>query len=248
VDVAGGDFNADGFADIVVSAGPGGGPQVNIFDGRTGNVLTQFFAYDQSFRGGVTVAVGDIDGSSFNSVITGAGAGGGSHVKSFRNSRFFDMDDTPILPGNQSITMNQTGEFMAYETAYTGGVQVAVGLNSGSSQGGFYRILTGTLTGGPEVTVWEAMETHDTMMDTPELSFEKVADFFAFDSTQTTGVRVGSVAVSNGSDFLASTGSGISTVVRRYSLLPGASQPTLEEEFSPFTDGFDGGANLGGTY
>ena len=248
VDVAAGDFNADGFADIVVGAGPGGGPQVSIFDGQTGNVLTQFFAYDQSFRGGVTVAVGDVDGSSFNSVITGAGAGGGSHVKSFRNSRFFDMDDTPILPGNQSITMNLTGQFMAYEEAYTGGVQVAVGLNSGSSQGGFYRILTGTLTGGPEVTVWEAMETHDTMMDTPELSFEKVADFFAFDSTQTTGVRVGSVAVSNGSDFLASTGSGISTVVRRYSLLPGASQPTLEEEFSPFTDGFDGGANLGGTY
>jgi len=248
VDVAGGDFNADGFADIVVGAGPGGGPQVSIFDGQTGNVLTQFFAYDQSFRGGVTVAVGDVDGSSFNSVITGAGAGGGSHVKSFRNSRFFDMDAARILPGNQSISMNQTGEFMAYETAYTGGVQVAVGLNSGSSQGGFYRILTGTLTGGPEVTVWEAMETHDTTMDTPDLMFEKVADFFAFDSTQTTGVRVGSVAVSNGSDFLASTGSGISTVVRRYSLLPGASQPTLEEEFSPFTDGFDGGANLGGTY
>jgi hypothetical protein len=75
VDVAAGDFNADGFADIVVGAGPGGGPQVSIFDGQTGNVLTQFFAYDQSFRGGVTVAVGDVDGSSFNSVITGAGAG-----------------------------------------------------------------------------------------------------------------------------------------------------------------------------
>ena len=230
------------------SAGAGGGPQVNIFDGQTGNVLTQFFAYDESFRGGVTVAVGDIDGSGFNSVVTGAGSGGGSHVKSFRNSRFFAIDDTPILPGNQSISMNQTGEFMAYESAYTGGVQVAVGLNAGYSQGGFYRILTGTLTAGPEVTVWEAMETHDTTMDTPDLMFEKVADFFAFDSTQTTGVRVGSVAVSNGSDFLASTGSGISTVVRRYSLLPGASQPTLEEEFSPFTDGFDGGANLGGTY
>ena len=248
VSVAGGDFNADGFADIVVGAGPGGGPQVNIFDGQTGNLLTQFFAYDQSFRGGVTVAVGDIDGSSFNSVVTGAGAGGGSHVKSFRNSRFFMIGDTPILPGNQSISMNQTGEFMAYEEAYTGGVQVAVGLNSGAPYGGFYRILTGTLTGGPEVTIWQAMENHDTTMDTPEVMFEKVADFFAFDSTQTTGVRVGSVAVSTGSDFLAATGSGISTVVRRYSLLPGASQPTLEEEFSPFTDGFDGGANLGGTY
>ena len=248
VSVAGGDFNADGFADIVVGAGPGGGPQVNIFDGRTGNVLTQFFAYDQSFRGGVTVAVGDIDGSSFNSVITGAGAGGGSHVKSFRNSRFFMIGDTRILPGNQSITMNQTGEFMAYNAAYTGGVQVAVGLNAGNSQGGFYRILTGTLTGGPEVTIWESLGSHDVTMATPDLMFEKVADFFAFDSNLTTGVRVGSVAVSTGSDFLATTGSGTSTVVKRFSLLPGATQPTLEEEFSPFTDGFDGGANLGGTY
>jgi FtsP/CotA-like multicopper oxidase with cupredoxin domain len=249
VDVAGGDFNADGFADIVVGAGPGGGPQVNIFDGQTGNILTQFFAYDQSFRGGVTVAVGDVDGSSFNSVITGAGPGGGPNVRTFRNSRFFDIDAARILPGNQSISMNQTSSFFAYETSYTGGVQVAVGLNSGTPFGGFYRILTGTLTAGPEVTIWQALESEDmTTMDTPDVMFEKVADFFAFDSNLTTGVRVGSVAVSNGSDFLAATGSGTSTVVRRYSLLPGATQPTLEEEFSPFTEGFDGGANLGGTY
>ena len=248
VDVAGGDFNADGFADMVVGAGPGGGPQVNIFDGRTGNILTQFYAYDVSFTGGVTVAVGDVDGSSFNSVVTGAGAGGGSHVKTFRNSRFFMIGDTPILPGNQSISMNLTSEFMAYEAAYTGGVQVAVGLNSGSPYGGFYRILTGTLTAGPEVTIWQAMENQNMTMDTPEVTFELVTRFYAFNSTQTTGVRVGSVAVSNGSDFLAATGSGTSTVVRRYSLLPGASQPTLEEEFYPYSSLFDGGANLGGTY
>ena len=250
VSVAGGDFNADGFADIVVGAGPGGGPQVNIFDGRTGNVLTQFYAYDQSFRGGVTVAVGDVDGSSFNSVVTGAGAGyvGPNNVKTFRNSRFFDIHAARILPGNPSISMNLTGEFMAYEEAYTGGVQVAVGLNSGSKYGGFYRILTGTLTAGPRVQIWESMGSHDITMDTPNVMFKNVADFFAFDSTQTTGVRVGSVAVSKGSDFFAATGSGTSTVVKRFSLLPGATQPTLEEEFSPFTVGFDGGANLGGTY
>ncbi|MEI7855452.1 MAG: multicopper oxidase domain-containing protein [Planctomycetota bacterium] len=249
VSVAGGDFNADGFADIVVGAGPGGGPQVSIFDGQTGNILTQFFAYDQSFRGGVTVAVGDVDGSSFNSVVTGAGAGGGPNVRTFRNSRFFDIDAARILPGNQSISMNQTSSFFAYETSYTGGVQVAVGLNSGTPFGGFYRILTGTLTAGPEVTIWQAMESEDmTTMDTPDVMFEKVADFFAFDSNLTTGVRVGSVAVSNGSDFLAATGSGTSTVVKRFSLLPGASQPTLEEEFSPYSPLFDGGANLGGTY
>ena len=247
VDVAAGDFNADGFADIVVGAGPGGGPQVNIFDGRTGNVLTQFFAYDSSFRGGVTVAVGDIDGSGFNSVITGAGAGGGSHVKTWQNSRFFMADEAPILPGNQSIFMNLTGQFMAYESAYTGGVNVAVGLNAGGSEGGFYRILTGTITGAPRVTVWGVDGHHSMDMANSELSFELLTTFFAFDSTETSGVRVASVAVSNGSDFLAATGSGTSTRVKRFSLLPGANEPTLEEEFNPFTAGFDGGASLRGT-
>lgn len=247
VDIAGGDFNADGFADIVVGAGPGGGPQVNIFDGRTGNVLTQFFAYDSSFRGGVTVAVGDIDGSGFNSVITCAGAGGGSHVKTWQNSRFFMADEAPILPGNQSIFMNLTGQFMAYESAYTGGVNVAVGLNAGGSEGGFYRILTGTITGSPRVTVWGVDGHHSMDMANSELSFELLTTFFAFDSTETSGVRVASVAVSNGSDFLAATGSGTSTRVKRFSLLPGANEPTLEEEFNPFTAGFNGGASLGGT-
>ena len=245
--VAGGDFNSDGFDDIVVGAGSGGGPEVRIFDGRTGNVITQFFAYDQSFRGGVTVAVGDIDGSGFESLVTGAGAGGGSHVKSFRNSRFFMIGDTPVLPGNQSIFMNQTGQFMAYETGYTGGVQVAVGLNAGGV-GNFYRILTGTLTAGPRVTIWENTFIHDDgSMATAMVNFTMVSDFFAFDSTQTTGVRVGSVVVSTGSDFLAATGSGTSTVMKRFSLLPGSSEPTLLDEFNPFTSLFSGGANIGGT-
>lgn len=248
VDVAGGDFNADGFADIVVGAGPGGGPMVRIFDGRTGTMLTEYFAYDLAFTGGVTVAVGDLDGSGFNSLVTGAGPGGGPHVRSWRNSRFYMVGDTPVLPGNQSISLNLTGEFFAYETSYTGGVQVSTGLNAGASQGGFDRILTGTLNSGPRVTVWEAMVGHDAIdMATPELMFEQSTTFFAFDSTETSGVRVGSVAISTGSDFLAATGTGTSTLVRRYSLLPGASQPTLEEEFFPFTAGFEGGANLGGT-
>ena len=157
------------------------------------------------------------------------------------------IGDTPILPGNQSISMNQTGEFMAYEMGYTGGVQVAVGLNAGT-MGNFYRILTGTLTAGPRVTIWENTSLHDSgAMATSMVDFAMVSDFFAFDTTQTTGVRVGSVVVSTGSDFLAASGSGTSTVMKRFSLLPGSSEPTLLDEFNPFTSLFSGGANIGGT-
>ena len=247
VSVAGDDFNGDGFADIVVGAGAGGGPAVGIFDGNTGNRISSFYAYGAGFKGGVSVASGDLDGSGFNSLVTGAGPGGGPHVRSWRNSMFFENGTAPIFPGAQSITLEVTGQFYAYESTYTGGVLVSTGLNAGST-GGFDRILTGTPSGAPRVTVWEVEEDHESItMATPDLMFNRVSSFYAFDSTQTTGVRVGSVAVSTGSDFLAATGKGTATKIKRFSLLPGASQPTLEEEFAPFGADFTGGATLGGT-
>src|SRR5438477_54410 len=77
------DVDADGFADIVVGAGAGGGPHVQVVSGATGAGLASFFAYSTAFTGGVQVAAGDIDGDGKADIITGAGAGGGPHVQVF---------------------------------------------------------------------------------------------------------------------------------------------------------------------
>ena len=45
VHVALGDVTGDGEPDIVVGAGPGGGPHVRVFDGVTGADVRSFFAY-----------------------------------------------------------------------------------------------------------------------------------------------------------------------------------------------------------
>ena len=108
VAVAGGDVNGDGNVDIIAGAGPSGGPHVLVFDGVTHSVIYSFFAYDPAFAGGVFVASGDVDGDGLADIITGAGPGGGPHV------RVFSGADGSELAG-----------FFAYDPAFLGGVAVA---------------------------------------------------------------------------------------------------------------------------
>src|SRR5205823_556167 len=50
-----GDVNGDSFDDIITAAGPGGGPHVKVFDGRTGAEMMSFYAFAPDFLGGVSV-------------------------------------------------------------------------------------------------------------------------------------------------------------------------------------------------
>jgi hypothetical protein len=128
VDLATGDVNGDGIADLIVAAGAGGGPHVKVFDGRTLALLSEFYAYDPSFGGGVSVAVGDLDGDGRAEILTGAGAGGGPHVKAFN-----------------ALTLEEVLSFYAYDPSFGGGVNVAVGDLNGDGRA---EILTGAGPGG----------------------------------------------------------------------------------------------------
>jgi autotransporter-associated beta strand protein len=68
---------------IVTGADAGGLPHVKLFDPRTGSVRMSFLAYDAGFRGGVRVALGDVNGDGFDDIITGSGPGTIAHVRVF---------------------------------------------------------------------------------------------------------------------------------------------------------------------
>lgn len=108
VKVAAGDLNGDLLPDIITGTAVGGGPNVKVFDGRTGEELESFFAYDESFRGGVEVGSGDIDGNGTVELITGTGPGGGPHVR--------------VWTAGPNATM--IGEFLAGNENDRGGVRV----------------------------------------------------------------------------------------------------------------------------
>lgn len=138
VSIAVGDINNDGVDDIIVGAGPGGGPHVRVIDGSkldpAEGQLLSFFAFPATFQGGVTVAAGDVNGDGFDDIIVGAGAGGGPHVK------VFDGRDS-LAAGDGAAVMS----FMAYTPSFNGGVTVAAGDVNGDGRDD---IITGAGPGG----------------------------------------------------------------------------------------------------
>src|SRR5262249_43204483 len=136
VRVAVGDVNGDGAPDIIAAAGPGTSPEVRIFDGTSGAIIQDFFAFTPQFAGGCYVAAGDIDNDGKTDIICGAGAGGLSEVRVFSGA-----------------TGRLLRDFFAFGNNFTGGVRVAAGDINGDK---VIDILTAAGPGGgPQVTVFD---------------------------------------------------------------------------------------------
>ena len=123
------------FKKIVAGAGIGGGPQVRVFS-PSGKLEANFFAYDKKLRGGVNVALADLDGDGQDEIITGPGKGDKSDVKIF------------------SMSGKLKNSFSPYGGKFNGGVSVAAGDVNGD---GMMEIVTVPLSaGGPHVRIFNA--------------------------------------------------------------------------------------------
>jgi fibronectin-binding autotransporter adhesin len=155
--VGAGDVNGDGFADVVTGAGAGGTPHVRIFDGTSGNqiagALGSFLAYPSGFAGGVRVAAGDLNGDGRAEVITGAGPGGGPHVRVFDGATtseifgLFAFD--PSFGGGVFVAAPVPSARMAVDipAARTAGTEVRVA-------GWALREISGDTNGNDAIHVW----------------------------------------------------------------------------------------------
>ena len=129
-----GNVLGDGKEEVVVGSGDGMGPQIRIFDG-SGGLVSQFFAFDQNLRNGVTTSACDVNGDGYDEIVTAQGQGGWPLV------RIFDYE------GNQVAD-----EFLVLEGMYTGGVHLSCGDTDGDGTSEI--VVAARHGGGPHVMVY----------------------------------------------------------------------------------------------
>jgi uncharacterized repeat protein (TIGR01451 family) len=216
--VACGDLDGDGRAEIVTGPGPGGDPEVRVFElvGSTVVHVASFHAYGPSFHGGVHVAVGDIDGDGRGEMITGPGPGGGPHVRAFS------------LAGSAATLR---AEFLAYDPLFAGGVYVASGDVDGD---GVDEIVTGAGPGGgPHVRIFSLTGA----------TFTERGGFFAYAPVFAGGVSVaaGDLDGDGRAEVITGAGPGGGPHVRAFSFNGGAIAEYVGflAEAASFTGGVD---------
>jgi hypothetical protein len=168
VRTATGDFTGDGVTDFAVGAGPGGGPMVKVYDGKTGGEVRGFFAYEWYFSGGVMLAAGDVDGDGRDDLVVGADQGGGPRVRVFRGG---DPDSV-------------SADFWGIDDAnFRGGVRLAVGDVNGDRRADL--VVAAGFGGGPRIAIYDGRTVGNGQ--TPS---RLVYDFFAYDLAVNNGAYV----------------------------------------------------------
>ncbi len=220
VNVAVGDLGSDGFDEIVTAPGPGCAPLVKVFS-ATGYKLNQFYAYAKKFRGGVNVAIGDVDVSGTGDIVTAPAASGGSNI------RIFTYTSGRFLP--------RILNFFAYSKSFRGGVNIAIGDVDGN---GTKEILTvPARLGGPHVRIFEYRNKR---------FVPSALGFMAFPSSFRGGVQLGSgvFGTSRNATILAAPTSRGGPIVRSFGRRANGAYTLLNAGFMAFHPSFRGGLSL----
>lgn len=140
INVAKADMNNDGKMELIVGAGHGGGPKVNIYNGSKQRLLS-FYAFARTPYYGADVAAGDIDNDGSKELVTATRVGTGGKVAIFR----YNASPTP--------SVSKMREFTAYSDKHYYGPRIAVGEVDGSNAG--EEIIVGAGLGhAPQVKIF----------------------------------------------------------------------------------------------
>ncbi|MFA6553441.1 MAG: M23 family metallopeptidase [Patescibacteria group bacterium] len=250
--------------EIIAGAGPGGGPDVRLYNSDK-TLRGSFFPFPATFRGGVDVTTGDVNGDGTEEIISGAGPGGGPQVvvsdmhghrinqflaypKEFRGGiriSSADMDGdgvaeiitSPATQGNQPIRVfNRWGELKKEFLAF--GSAFTKGLDVTAAPANEFNeasIAVGVGEGGgPQVKVFS-------------FTGDLKAQFFAYDKAFRGGIHldIGEInSANNGLEIVAVPASHGGPQIRSFDM-----KGNLSETFTAFEPWWRGGYDIGaGSY
>jgi hypothetical protein len=229
--VSAGDLTGDGVPDLIVTPDEGGGPRVQVYDGKTFAKVADFFGIDDpKFRGGARTAVGDINGDGVPDLIVAAGFGGGPRLAVY--------DGKSATSGRPVRLFN---DFFVFEQTLRNGVFVTAGDLNGD---GFADVIVGGGPGGgPRVLALSGKDLTTSGSANPV----QLANFFAGDPTSRGGVRVAAKDLDgdNRADLVTGAGAGGAIAAYVGSAIPVDGQPPELWSFADAFPGFTGGVFVG---
>ena len=169
LNVASADVNGDTYADMIVAGADGANGVVKVFSGYSGSLLSEFDAIgDPAYRGGVSLATGNVDGSGRERIVTAPATDGPPEVKVW-GWDLFTANPSPSKakrPRQQHDSVHshhdQTSKLGAptlFASVLAGAADDRRGLTLGSTyyagaKGGYRRLLTSPSSQADAVSLW----------------------------------------------------------------------------------------------
>ncbi|MFM1904304.1 MAG: hypothetical protein RLZZ440_2204, partial [Planctomycetota bacterium] len=207
------------------------GPFVRVIDPDTGaDVITPFFAYEPSFRGGVRVYGADVTGDGVPEIITAPGPGRPGEVKVF-------SETGAPLPQYS---------FFPFGPGYDGGIEIAAG---SITSAGAIQIVAGQGRGGT-VSVFDVTPGAATpVAGVPTRQVQPFGPAFRGGvsvATADIGTFNGTTLTSNAPDgideLVFGSGPGMQATVNVYNGVP--TSPALLNTFNPISTGYNRGISV----
>ena len=217
--------------------GPASTPVVQLVDSATGVVVARATAFEPAFRGGVRVALGDVDGDGIAEVVAGSGPGRVGEIRVFRQQASGSGTILTEMPAYRTFP---------FGSAYTGGVEIAVGELDGD---GREDLVAAMSRGAGTVSAFRSVNAADPIENTPYRTFTPFSARFDGGATVTVADvgtfsqgRLTNAAVADGRmEIVVGSGAGVRSTVLVYDV---SATPRVVTTILPFPAQQVGGVSV----
>jgi len=210
---------------------------VQLVDSATGVVVARATAFEPAFRGGVRVALGDVDGDGIAEVVAGSGPGRVGEIRVFRQQTSGSTIVLTEMPAYRTLP---------FGTAYTGGVEISVGDLDGN---GREDLVAAMSRGRGTVSAFRSVNAADPIENAPYRTFTPFNARFDGGATVTVADvgtfsqgRLTNAAVADGRmEIVVGSGAGMRSTVLVYDV---SATPRVVTTILPFPARQVGGVSV----